>query len=73
MAERVTEPRRLDTLIELSRVISGAAGTKLALNQALSLLERHYGSVRAAIMLPQEDIRQLAIEIALPATSTPPY
>ena len=72
MGERVTESRRLDTLIELSRMISSAAGTRLALSQALSLFERHYGSVRAAIMLPQEGARQLAIEIALPATSTPP-
>ena len=72
MAERVTESRRLDTLIELSRVISGAAGTRLALSQALALLERHYGSVRAAIMLPQEGARELAIEVALPATSSTP-
>ena len=69
MAERVTESRRMDTLMELGRLISGAAGKRLALSQSLSLLERHYGSVRAAIMLPQEDARQLAIEVAVPATN----
>lgn len=72
MAERAVESQRMNTLIKLSQVFSGATGTRVALGQALAVLERHYGSLRAAIMLPQEDARQLAIELALPASSTPP-
>ena len=65
--DRVAESRPMDTLVELSRILSGAPGSKSALGQALGVLERHYGSLQAAIMLPQRETRQLGIEVALPA------
>ncbi|HEY6293022.1 MAG TPA: sigma 54-interacting transcriptional regulator [Terriglobia bacterium] len=65
-ADGVEEIRRLDTLIELSRALSGAPGMKAGLSHALAALERYYGVVRAAVLLPQEDTRQLAIEMARP-------
>jgi len=71
VAERLADSHQMNTLIRLSQVFSRPNGTRVALGQALALLERHYGSVRAALMLPQEDGRQLAIEVALPASSTP--
>jgi len=70
-ANSLAEGRRLDTLIELSRALSTATGMKAALNQALAALERYYGPVRAAILLPQEETRELAVEITIPALKGP--
>jgi Nif-specific regulatory protein len=62
----VTEVEGLDLLVELGAILCGGSGLRPVLSQALAVLERRFGAVRAAIMLPRVETAQLAIEISAP-------
>jgi len=70
-ADSTAELQRLDGLIELGRTLASATVLRTALSQALAVLEQQLGAVRAAVMLPQADNSQLALETTLPPSKGP--
>ncbi|MBM3779773.1 MAG: GAF domain-containing protein [Acidimicrobiia bacterium] len=57
-----SEIRRLSTLLEASRALSGALDLKPALHRVLEVLGRHHGAVRSMIALVDEGSNELRVE-----------
>jgi Nif-specific regulatory protein len=58
---RVSEARRLSTLLEVSQALSDTLNLKASLHRVLEILARHHGAVRGIVSLLHEN-RQLRIE-----------
>ena len=57
-----SEVRRLSTLLEASRALSGTLDLKPALHRVLEILGRHHGAVRGLVALVDEDTHALHVE-----------
>ncbi len=58
------EVRKLSTLLEASRALSGTLDLKAALHRVLEILGKHHGAVRSLIVLLDGDTGQLSVEAA---------
>jgi Nif-specific regulatory protein len=56
------EVRRLSTLLEASRALSGTLDLKAALHHGLEILGKHHGALRGMVALIDEDTRDLHVE-----------
>ncbi|TMA14341.1 MAG: GAF domain-containing protein, partial [Deltaproteobacteria bacterium] len=65
IADTSAEARRLATLFEISQALSGRGELKPSLQRVLEKLERDQNLVRGAVMLLNEDTRDIHIESAL--------
>ena len=65
IADTSAEARRLATLFEISQALSGRGELKTSLQRVLEKLERDQNLVRGAVMLLNEDTRDIHIESAL--------
>ncbi len=59
-----SEIRKLTTLVEISQALSGTLNLKSSLHQVLEILERHHGLISSAVMLIDEDSKDIYIEAA---------
>jgi Nif-specific regulatory protein len=57
-----SEVRKLSTLLEVSRALSGTLDLKAALHRVLEILGKHHGAVRSLVVLQDEDTRDLHVE-----------
>ena len=65
IADTSAEARRLSTLFEISQALSGRGELKPSLQRVLEKLERDQNLVRGAVMLLNEETRDIHIESAL--------
>ncbi len=63
--EPATEARKLTSLLEISKALSGAARLKSGMQHVLGILEHHHGAIRSIVTLLREGTQELYIEASV--------
>jgi Nif-specific regulatory protein len=62
--ERMDGARQLTVLVEAGLVFSGELSTRLAFEQVLEILQRHYGVIRGAVTLLNAKTQEIRVEVS---------